>query len=77
VETPDFSALERQQRAVLGERKRARDQRAVEAALAAVRTAAEPEHSLMEPIIAAVRTRATLGEISDSLRAVWGVFRPR
>jgi methylmalonyl-CoA mutase N-terminal domain/subunit len=30
----------------------------------------------MEPIIAAVRTRATLGEISDSLRDVWGVYRP-
>jgi methylmalonyl-CoA mutase N-terminal domain/subunit len=77
VEAPDFSALERQQRTVLSERKRARDQQMVEAALAAVRTAAEREHPLMEPIIAAVRARATLGEISDSLRDMWGVFRPR
>jgi methylmalonyl-CoA mutase N-terminal domain/subunit len=30
----------------------------------------------MEPILAAVRARATLGEISDSLRDVWGLYRP-
>jgi methylmalonyl-CoA mutase N-terminal domain/subunit len=31
---------------------------------------------LMSPIINAVRARATLGEISDTLRQVWGVYRP-
>ena len=31
---------------------------------------------LMPPILAAVRSRATLGEISDTLRKVWGVYRP-
>ncbi len=31
---------------------------------------------LMPPIIDAVRARATLGEISDTLRDVWGVYRP-
>ena len=31
---------------------------------------------LVAPIIDAVRARATLGEISDRLRAVWGTFRP-
>ena len=30
----------------------------------------------MPPIIDAVRARATLGEISDTLRDVWGVYRP-
>jgi methylmalonyl-CoA mutase N-terminal domain/subunit len=30
----------------------------------------------MEPIIEAVRARATVGEISDVLRAVWGVYKP-
>jgi methylmalonyl-CoA mutase N-terminal domain/subunit len=29
----------------------------------------------MPLIIEAVRARATLGEISDSLRAVWGTYR--
>ena len=28
----------------------------------------------MDPIIAAVRARATLGEISDALREVWGTY---
>ena len=31
---------------------------------------------LMPPILDAVRARATLGEISDTLRDVWGVYRP-
>ena len=76
VETPDFSALEQRQRTALQKRKRTRDGTAVEAALADVRAAAMGERPLMEPIIAAVRTRATLGEISDCLRDVWGVYRP-
>jgi methylmalonyl-CoA mutase N-terminal domain/subunit len=31
----------------------------------------------MEPILDAVRARATLGEISDVLRGVWGVYNAR
>ncbi|HYF38750.1 MAG TPA: methylmalonyl-CoA mutase family protein, partial [Gemmatimonadales bacterium] len=76
VENPDFSALEQQQRSALMHRKRARDQSDVTKALETVRGAAEGEQPLMEPIIAAVQARATLGEISDSLRDVWGVYRP-
>ena len=38
---------------------------------AAARAADAP---LMEPILDAVRARATVGEISDVLRAVWGVY---
>jgi methylmalonyl-CoA mutase N-terminal domain/subunit len=76
VETPDFSALERRQRTMLADRKRNRDPRPVAGTLADIRTAAEREQPLMEPIIAAVRARATLGEISDCLRNVWGVYRP-
>jgi len=30
----------------------------------------------MEPIIDAVRARATVGEISDVLRGVWGEYKP-
>ena len=40
----------------------------------AARAATEP---LVEPILDAVRARATLGETSDVLRAVWGVYDPR
>jgi methylmalonyl-CoA mutase N-terminal domain/subunit len=30
----------------------------------------------MPLIVDAVRVRATVGEISDALRRVWGVYRP-
>ena len=76
IETADFSALETEQRQRLAAVKRARDARAVSAALETIRRAASSSVPLMPPIIAAVRARATLGEISDTLRAVWGVYRP-
>jgi methylmalonyl-CoA mutase, N-terminal domain len=76
IATPDFSALESQQRARLAEVKRRRDREAVRRGLGQVRDAASGAAPLMVPIIAAVRSRATLGEISDTLRAVWGVYRP-
>jgi methylmalonyl-CoA mutase N-terminal domain/subunit len=76
IDTPDFSALENRQRARLAEAKRRRDTPAVQRALAAVRSAAAGTDPLMPLIIEAVRARATLGEISDALREVWGVYRP-
>ncbi|HEX2249383.1 MAG TPA: methylmalonyl-CoA mutase family protein [Gemmatimonadales bacterium] len=76
ISAPDFSALEQQQRGRLAEAKRRRDQTAAKAALDSLRTAAAGQGQLMPPIIAAVRCRATLGEISDALRSVWGVYRP-
>jgi methylmalonyl-CoA mutase N-terminal domain/subunit len=76
IAAPDFSALESQQQARLQEVKRSRDARAVKTALAAIGNAATGADQLMPPIIGAVRSRATLGEISDTLRAVWGVYRP-
>ena len=75
IATPDFSALEAQQKARVAEARRRRDGAAVSAALAALRTAASGTAPLMPPILAAVRARATLGEISDALREVWGVYR--
>jgi methylmalonyl-CoA mutase N-terminal domain/subunit len=75
IETPDFSALETQQKARLAEVRRRRDPVAVESALAQLRSAAAGRGSLMPLIVAAVRARATLGEISDALRAVWGLYR--
>jgi methylmalonyl-CoA mutase N-terminal domain/subunit len=76
IDTPDYSALESQQRARLAEVKRRRDAAGVHAALGDVKQSAAGTHPLMAPIIAAVRARATLGEISDALRGVWGVYRP-
>jgi methylmalonyl-CoA mutase N-terminal domain/subunit len=76
IQTPDFSALEAEQRARLTQLKRGRDGTAVTAALNQVRKAASGSAPLMPPIIEAVRVRCTLGEISDTLRDVWGVYRP-
>jgi methylmalonyl-CoA mutase N-terminal domain/subunit len=77
IETPDYWALEAEQRSRLAEVKRSRDGGAASSALEDVRQAAGSAMSLMPPIIDAVRARATLGEISDTLRGVWGVYRAR
>lgn len=76
IETPDFSALEREQCARLEAVKRRRDGAVVAGRLGELRIAAAGTAELMPPILAAVQARATLGEISDTLREVWGVYRP-
>jgi methylmalonyl-CoA mutase, N-terminal domain len=76
IQTPDFSALEVEQRGRLEAVKRSRDGAAVASALDRIREAAGGTGALMPRIIDAVRVRATLGEISDTLRDVWGVYRP-
>jgi methylmalonyl-CoA mutase, N-terminal domain len=53
-----------------------RDQRAVDGALAAVRSAAEGAANLLPPMKEALRARATLGEVSDTLREVFGEYSP-
>ncbi len=76
IPTPDFGALATAQGTKLAAVKAARDAGAVAAALAEVTRVAGTAESLMPPIIAAVRARASIGEISDALRGVWGVYRP-
>ena len=62
------------QRESLARVRNERDGAAVSAALAALTTAARASDSdLMPPILAAVRAYATVGEISDALRSVFGV----
>src|SRR4051794_416664 len=73
---PDFSALEASQQAQLAEVRRTRDAAAVQARLDAIRTAARGTDNLMPHIVDAVKAMATLGEISDALREVWGTYRP-
>jgi methylmalonyl-CoA mutase N-terminal domain/subunit len=51
-----------------------RDGAAVRAALDAVRSAATGSDNLMPHILHAVELYATLGEISDTLRSVWGEY---
>jgi methylmalonyl-CoA mutase N-terminal domain/subunit len=76
ISNPDFSALEQQQKSRLAEIKRSRNPSAVTSGLAELSQVARGQGSLMPAIITAVRARATLGEISDTLRGAWGVYRP-
>ena len=55
--------------------RRERDGAAVAQALAAVERAARGTDNLFPPILAAVEAMATVGEISDRLRAVFGEYR--
>ena len=55
-----------------------RDTSKFEHALSSLQKAAEqPDKNLMPYIVEAVKNRATLGEIGNSLRAIYGVFEPR
>ncbi|HMF42691.1 MAG TPA: methylmalonyl-CoA mutase family protein [Polyangia bacterium] len=53
-----------------------RDGSKTRAALDALAQAARGADNLMPPIIAAVKTRATLGEIADVLRNIFGEYHP-
>jgi len=77
VPAPDYSTLaEAQRRRVVDARAR-RDPARTGLALDALRAAArDASGRLMPPILEAVRARATVGEISDTLREVWGEYRP-
>jgi methylmalonyl-CoA mutase N-terminal domain/subunit len=52
-----------------------RDGKAVAAALRSVESTARGQGNLMEPILEAVKAYATIGEICDVLRDVFGVYR--
>ena len=54
-----------------------RDGKAAEAALEGLRVAAEGADNLMPPILEAVRAYATLGEMCDVLRGVFGTYEEK
>ncbi|MGH8822917.1 MAG: acyl-CoA mutase large subunit family protein [Jiangellaceae bacterium] len=66
--------VEHEQRRTLGERKAARDDAAVRAALAQMVDAARGSDNIISAMLDAVRAEATLGEICDALRAEWGTY---
>jgi len=66
--------IERKQRQRLADLKQRRDNDAVKKALATITTTARSEANLMPAIVDAVRVYATLGEISDAMRVVFGEF---
>ena len=74
IPAPDYSNLANAQKQRLKALRERREPKNVKQTLAALDDAArQPSAPLMEPILDAVRARATLGEISDVLRSVWGV----
>ncbi len=66
--------VEREQNRVLGARRAGRDQAEVDRALADMVEVARGEGNLIEPMLAAVRAEATLGEICGVLRQEWGGY---
>jgi methylmalonyl-CoA mutase N-terminal domain/subunit len=67
--------VELEQRKVLTARRAARDQSTVEAALARMVEAARHDDNIVPPMLEAVRAEATLGEICDAFRPLWGEYR--
>ena len=84
VPAPDFSRLEREQARRVAAVRAGRDAGAHTAALDSLAGAAHPaagtkqerNAEIMPAIIAAVRARASVGEIANVLREAWGVYQP-
>ena len=67
-------AVEDQQKLAVAELRRTRDGKAVSSALAALRQACAGTGNIMPPLIEAVKTYATVGEISDVMREVFATY---
>ncbi|WP_329589866.1 methylmalonyl-CoA mutase family protein [Streptomyces sp. NBC_01362] len=68
--------IEAEQAACLAKLRADRDQGAVDTALARLRKAAEDTENVLYPMKDALRARATVGEVCDALREVWGRYVP-
>lgn len=68
-------AVPKRQRAKLRKLRAERDAALVERNLSALKRAAEGQNNLMPYILDCVRSYATLGEISDAFRDIWGEYR--
>ncbi len=66
--------VERSQKERVKAFRASRDQAACNAALATLKTAADSDANLLPVIVDAVKANATVGEISDALREVWGEY---
>jgi methylmalonyl-CoA mutase N-terminal domain/subunit len=69
-------ALEAEQAAKLARLKEERDQAAFGRAIGALKKAAEGTDNVLYPLQDALRADATLGEVCDALREVWGEYQP-
>ncbi|WP_329161367.1 methylmalonyl-CoA mutase family protein [Streptomyces sp. NBC_01717] len=69
-------AIEAQQAARLAKLRAERDQGAVDEALGRLKKAAEGTDNVLYPMKDALAARATVGEVSNALREVWGTYVP-
>jgi methylmalonyl-CoA mutase, N-terminal domain len=69
-------AIEQEQAARLAALRGRRDNTAVRRQLDEVKRTASGDGNLLYPMRAALRELATVGEVSDALRDVWGVYQP-
>jgi methylmalonyl-CoA mutase N-terminal domain/subunit len=69
-------AIEQEQAARLATLRAERDNAETRRQLDEVKRTATADGNLLYPLRAALRARATVGEVSDALREVWGVYRP-
>ncbi|MYX41047.1 methylmalonyl-CoA mutase, partial [Streptomyces sp. SID89] len=69
-------AIERQQAERLCKLRAWREQLRVDEALRQLKKAAEGEDNILYPMKDALRARATVGEVCDALREVWGTYVP-
>ncbi|MEE1784323.1 methylmalonyl-CoA mutase family protein [Streptomyces sp. SP17BM10] len=69
-------AIERQQAERLARLRAERDTAAVDRALNALRRTAEGRENVLPPMKDALAARATVGEVCDALREVWGTYEP-
>ena len=69
-------AIEAEQSARLADLRRRRDTVAVDAGLAEVRAAAQGSANVLPPLKRALAAYATVGEVCDALRDVWGTYQP-
>ncbi|HEV2346095.1 MAG TPA: methylmalonyl-CoA mutase family protein, partial [Actinocrinis sp.] len=69
-------AIERDQAERLAVLRRGRDARELTRRIDDLRRAAGTAENLLYPLREALRARATVGEVCDALRDVWGVYKP-
>ncbi|MEW1605717.1 methylmalonyl-CoA mutase family protein, partial [Streptomyces sp. NPDC093808] len=65
-------AIEAQQAERLAKLRAERDQHAVDTALTALKKAAQGDDNVLHPMKDALKARATIGEVCNALREVWG-----
>jgi methylmalonyl-CoA mutase N-terminal domain/subunit len=70
-------SIEADQRARLADLRARRDQQAVDAALEAMKKAAVGSDNVLYPMKDALKALATVGEVCNALREVWGVYSPQ